>query len=186
MVAGVAGGVLAAAGGTIALRMSRSEADYRAIAGDGSPPLVLNWKGPAVMSLVANRIIAPTADMPSVQETMTARRIDLELSYGSAKLQSDMKASLGYLEILPALSGDVRPFSTLPADEQTDTLRSMSASAGADRAIYMALKFFSGLFYYTDDRSWPSIDYVGPSVPEKVFEGGNRIANLALNQEVVQ
>lgn len=120
------------------MRLSRPEADYVAIAGDGPPPIVLNWKGLAVMSLVADRIIAPTDDMPSVSDTMTARRIDLELSYGSAKLQSDMKASLGYLEVLPALSGDLRPFSSLSAAEQADTLRGMSASAGTDRAIYVA------------------------------------------------
>lgn len=168
------------------MRLSRPEADYVAIAGDGPPPIVLNWKGLAVMSLVADRIIAPTDDMPSVSDTMTARRIDLELSYGSAKLQSDMKASLGYLEVLPALSGDLRPFSSLSAAEQADTLRGMSASAGTDRAIYVALKFFAGLFYYTDDRSWPSIGYAGPAFPEKVFEGGNRIANLARRQEVAQ
>lgn len=178
LVAGTAAAIVAAATSGLAMKLSRSEADYQEIAGPGSDPLVFNWKGLAVMTQIANLVIAPTPAMPSVYDTMTARRIDRELHFGSAKLQADMKASLGYMEVLPGLKGDLRPFSALSPQEQFSLLKAMSASPGTDRSIYIALKFFSGLFYFTDDRSWDAIGYDGPLVDEKVFEAGTRIANI--------
>jgi len=130
------------------------------------------------MTQIAGLVVAPAPGMPSIFETMTARRIDRELHFGSDKLQSDMQASLGYLEVLPGLKGDLRPFSSLPRGEQLDLFREMSMSPGTDRSIYIALKFFSGLFYFTDDRSWEAIGYGGPAVPEKLFVAGTRIANI--------
>ncbi|VAW01594.1 hypothetical protein MNBD_ALPHA04-2430, partial [hydrothermal vent metagenome] len=94
------------------------------------------------------------------------------------KLQSDMQASLGYLEVLPGLKGNLRPFSSLPGKEQSALLREMSMTPGTDRSIYIALKFFAGLFYFTDDRSWEAIGYGGPAIPEKLFVAGTRIANI--------
>lgn len=176
-----AAGVVVIAGGALALRMGRSDAAYRAIAGAGPDPVVLDWKELAIMSLAAEDIISPAAEMPSVHDTMTARRVDLELSYGSDKLQSDMKASLAYLEVLPALSGNFTPFSALSADGRRETLAQMRDTQGTDRAIYLALKFFSGLFYFTDDRTWPLLDYGGPAMPKKYFAAGNRIENVLRN-----
>lgn len=178
LIAGTATAVIAAAGGGLAMKFSRPERTYRDIAGPGPDPLVFSWKGLAVMTLIADLVIAPRSGMPTVLETMTARRIDRELHFGSDKLQSDMNASLGYLEVLPGFKGDLRPFSSLPHEEQFGLLRNMSRSPGTDRSIYIALKFFSGLFYFTDDRCWQAIGYSGPVVPEKLFEAGTRIGNI--------
>ncbi len=178
LIAGSATAVVAAAGSGLAMKLSLSEEAYREIAGVGPDPLVLNWKGLAVMTQVADLVVAPGPEMPTVLETMTARRVDRELHFGGDKLQADMKASLGYLEVLPGMKGDLRPFSALPHREQLAVLRVMSATAGTDRSIYLALKFFSGLFYFSDDRSWDAIGYGGPGVPEKLFEAGTRIANI--------
>ncbi len=178
LIAGGAAAVIAAAGGVLAMKMSRSEPEYREIAGPGPDPIILDWKGLALMTQIAGLVVVPAPGMPSIFETMTARRIDRELHFGSDKLQSDMQASLGYLEVLPGLKGDLRPFSSLPGKEQSALLREMSMTPGTDRSIYIALKFFSGLFYFTDDRSWEAIGYGGPVVPEKTFVAGTRIANI--------
>jgi len=177
---GAAATILVAVGSGLSKKLSLSEDQYRDIAGPGPDPLVFTWKGLAVMTLVAERVIAPRTNMPSIFETMTPRRIDKELSFGSDKLQADMKLSLGYLEVLPGLKGDLRPFSALAPQEQFEFLKMMGAAGGDDRAIYIALKFFSGLFYFTDDRSWDAIGYGGPLVDEKLFEAGTRIANIKM------
>ena len=138
----------------------------------------MSWTELAVLTVAAEVIVAPTPDMPGVRETMTARRIDRELMFAEAKLQSDMKASLSFLEVKPLLSGSLSLFTELDAARQKDVLMSMREKPVLDREIYAALKFFTGFFYYTDDRAWPSIGYNGPSVPAKKFEAGNTIANL--------
>ncbi len=180
---GAAATILVAVGTGLAKKLSLSEDQYRDIVGPGPDPLVFTWKGLAVMTLVADRVIAPRKDMPSIFDTMTPRRIDKELSFGSDKLQADMKLSLGYLEVLPGLKGDLRPFSALSPQEQFEFLKMMGEAGGDNRAIYIALKFFSGLFYFTDDRSWDAIGYGGPLVDEKLFEAGTRIANIKMGAQ---
>lgn len=178
LIGGGALGVVAVAGGALALRMTRPEEAYQKISGLGPDPSILDWKELAVLTMLVDACISPTAGMPSTFDTMTARRIDRELSFGSAKLQSDMKASLGYIEILPALGGYVSPFTSLESQSQISVLRKMANAGGTDRVIYLAMKFFSGLFYYSDERAWDSVGYIGPGMPEKPFPASSHIRNL--------
>ncbi len=176
---GVGGAAVIAASGYVWL--SGSDAEYARMAAGASPKL-LSIKEYAVLSALASAIIFPLGAGPSVKDAMTALRIDRELSlHSESSLASDVKASLLLLEHAPVLDGLGPRFTELSPKSQLDFLKNCTtAGAGLRRSAYVGVRFLITFFYYTDDRAWPGIGYAGPMVEEKLFEGGNRIANLKL------
>lgn len=176
-----AGGAAAAVAGGGYLWFTGNDEEYERLA-DGARPSLLSIKEYAVLSALADEIIKPFGKSPSLKEAMTALRIDRELLlHRDSTLAEDMKVSLQLLEHAPLLDGLGTRFTNLsPQDRQIFLKNCASASAGLRRSAYSGVRFFIIFFYYTDDRTWPGIGYGGPLVEEKLFEGGNRIANLKL------
>lgn len=175
---GGAAAALAAAGGSYAWLMGSDE-DYARMAGDAAPVL-LSIKEYAVLDALAAALVHPIKRGPGVGQAMTALRIDRELSlHHESTLAADVRASLALLEHAPALDGLGPRFTALSdSDKQAFLAGCAGAGGGIRRAAYAGVRFLVLFFYYTDDRTWPGIGYAGPSVEEKPFEGGNRIANL--------
>ncbi|MDE2013204.1 MAG: twin-arginine translocation signal domain-containing protein [Alphaproteobacteria bacterium] len=176
--AGAAGAAaLAAAGGWF--WWEGDETRYRAMIG-AAVPRVLNVKELAILGAICETVIAVAPGAPSVAEAETARRIDRELIFHEeSQLVSDVKLSLALLEHLPALDFLGPRFTELAAAERTRFLHNCETSAwAARRQAFTGIKFLILFFYYCDARTWPSIGYAGPQVAEKLYEGGNTIANL--------
>ena len=159
--------------------LSGDDAVYRQLSG-GFEPEILSLKEFGVLSALASAMIAPLPGGPSVRDAMTPARIDKELSFHpESTLAEDIKASLVLLEHAPLLSGLGPRFSELDEAGQKKFLSLCAAGGpGLLRSAYAGIRFLVVFFYYTDDRTWPGIGYAGPTTPEKLFEGGNRIANL--------
>lgn len=176
---GIGGAAIAVSLVSGAVILAGDDDEYARIAG-GYQPATLGLKEFAVLCSLAAVMIAPHIGGPTAHEAMTAARIDRELSFHrDSTLAEDVAASLLLLEHLPLLEGYGSRFSSLPAVEQN---RFLAAAAGAGpgitRAAYTGIRFLVVFFYYTDERSWPGLGYAGPQMSEKLFEGGNRIANL--------
>lgn len=174
--AGAATAILAG-GGYVWLR--GSDADYARMAA-GAAPVVLSIREYAVLDALAAAIIQPLRGGPGVGAAMTALRIDRELSFHhETSMVDDIKASLALLENMSVIDGLGPRFTALDdADKQTFLANCVNAGPGLRRAAYNGIRFLVVFFYYTDDRTWPGIGYAGPMMAEKLFEGGNRIANL--------
>ncbi len=156
-----------------------NDACYRALVGDAVPN-VLTIKELAILGALAEAMIAPSAGAPTAHQAETARRIDRELVFHSgSKLISDIKSSLLLLEHAPIMDMMGSRFTALSATDRAAFLEGSARSQWALRRLaYAGVKFLILFFYYSDDRTWRSIGYGGPAVAEKIFEGGNRIANL--------
>lgn len=155
------------------------EAHYRALVGD-AVPTVLSVKELAILGALAETVITTASGAPTVQQAETARRIDRELSFQlESQLVSDVKLSLAFLEHLPVVDFLGLHFTSLSTADKIAFLENCGTSSWSARSrAFAGLKFLILFFYYTDDRTWPSIGYGGPQVAEKFFEGGNSIANL--------
>jgi hypothetical protein len=170
---GVGGAAVAASLVAGYVTLGGDDAEYRALGG-GFEPVVLDIAEFGILSAVAAAMIAPLPGGPSVVQTMTAARIDRELSlHHDNTLAADIKASLTLLEYLPLAQGFGARLSALGAGDQLAFLKQCAAG----------IRFLVVFFYFTDDRTWPSLGYAGPQMPEKLFEGGNRIANLGPGQK---
>jgi len=142
-------------------------------------PRLLSRKAFATLTLFTMDVVGAAPDAVTVQQTRTAARIDLELSIVGGKLAADIRAALALLEHGPLLNGELARYSTLPAAQRTAYLRRLQTGGNVTlRSVYNGLRFLAIFFYYSDDNTWPRLGYRGPWVPEKVFVGGNRIANL--------
>lgn len=177
---GVTGLAAAVAGGGY-LWLAGNDDEYLQLA-DGAQPSLLSIKEYAVLTVLAGDIIRPFGKGPSVKDAMTALRIDRELLFhGDSSLADDFRAGLQFLEHAPAMDGLGMRYTSLSSADRQKFLASCAGSeAGLRRAAYAGVRFFTIFFYYSDDRTWPGIGYGGPLVDEKLFEGGNRIANLKL------
>lgn len=155
------------------------EGSYRRALG-GAVPVTLTVAELAILDALAGSVIAPAPTGPSVREAQTARRIDRELFFhAGSKLVSDVKLSLALIEWLPWLGLMGGKFSELKEADRLAFLKACESSRWSIRnQAFAGLKFLILFFYYSDDRTWPSIGYSGPQVAEKFYEGGNRIANL--------
>ncbi len=134
----------------------------------------------AILSALTDAVITPPPGGPSIEEAQTARRLDRELFFHKGgKLVSDVKSSLALLEYLPLAELYGAKFTRLSIGEKDRFLRDCQSAAWMlQRQAYVGIRFLILFMYYTDDRTWRSIGYSGPTVREKIFEGGNRIANL--------
>lgn len=180
-------GFLGAGGAAIAISavagivwLQASAPDYVKLAG-GLTPTTLGVSEFGVLSALAAAMIAPMPGGPSVKDAMTAARIDRELSFHpDSTLAEDIAASLTLLEHWPIVQGYGARFTALAAEQQATFLSACAnGGPGLTRSAFAGVRFLVVFFYYSDDRTWPGLGYAGPSMPEKLFEGGNRIANLS-------
>lgn len=153
-------------------------AQYRERIGNERPE-VLSEKELAILMALADRVIIPGKDCPSASEARIARRIDRELAFGDGKLAADVRASLAFLEYGPLLEFRFRRFTRLSAPEQDEYLRGcLSSSWKLRRNACNGIRFLCLFFYYSDDRTWRSVGYGGPTVARKLPEAANAIEAL--------
>jgi len=147
----------------------------------GAVPTTLSVRELATLEALADAMITAAPGAPTAAQAMVARRLDRELAFHhGGKLVSDIKASLALMEFLPVIEMKGARFTELSSADAARFLESCGRSSWSlARLSYAGIKFALMFFYYSDDRTWRSIGYAGPMVPEKPYEGGNRIANLA-------
>lgn len=142
-------------------------------------PEVLTAKELAVLMAIADRVITPAEGCPTAAEARVARRIDRELVFSDGKLAADVRASLALLEHGPLLDLRFRRLTRLAPAEQDEVLRGCLESSWAlRRNAFNGIRFLCLFFYYTDDRTWRSIGYDGPTVQRKLPEAANAIETL--------
>lgn len=178
----VIGGAIAAsaavAGVGGALLLSGSDEHYASLAG-GRRPVFLSVRQFGILTAVIDTMIARAEGAPSAAQAMVASRIDRELTLANPKLGEDLRAALDFIELVPLLKMRLQKFTGLDHERRVDVLGLLQTSSSVlERSIFNGVRFLCMFFYYTDDRTWPSVGYSGPTVPEKFFGAGNRIANL--------
>ncbi len=168
---------LAGAGGWLAYD-GRDEV-YQALVGDVRPS-VLSIAEFAILDALATTLITQGKTAPSARQARVAERLDKELSFHpGGQLVSDVKTALLFIERAPILDGLGPRFTGLSqADKARFLQNSLTSPLTLRRTVLSGVKFLIFFIYYCDDRTWPSIGYGGPQMPEKPFEGGNSIKNL--------
>jgi len=175
--AAAVGAAVAVAGGLQWLE--GTDRDYAHLA-LGRVPEFLTLRQLGVLTVAAATIIERAAGAPSADDAYVARRIDREMVFANRRLGEDVRASLDYLEVAPLLKLMPTKFTTLGAPDRAHLLGALQTSNSAmERSIFSGVRFLCMFMYYADDRTWRSVGYAGPFVPEKLFPAGNRIANLS-------
>ncbi len=152
--------------------------EYRQRIGSEHPE-VLSEKELAILMALADRVITPGKDCPSASEARIARRIDRELVFSDGKLREDVRSALALLEHGPILDLRFRRFTRLTPVEQDEFLQNCVKSSWAlRRNAFNGIRFLCSFFYYTDDRTWRSVGYGGPTVARKLPEAANAIEAL--------
>ncbi|WP_340678893.1 gluconate 2-dehydrogenase subunit 3 family protein [Paraglaciecola sp.] len=147
---------------------------------EGEVPQALSIKEFAVLSSVVQCIVGVASFATvSTAEARTAARIDLELLHQGGKLLQDIKDSLLVVEFGTYLEGHGKRFTQLSTEQQHRFLLNLKESSiTLQRQVYSGLRFLTVFFYYSDERTWPTLGYQSPWQPIKFYEGGNRIENL--------
>ncbi|MFQ5417411.1 MAG: hypothetical protein ACE5FL_10240 [Myxococcota bacterium] len=167
---------LAGGGAMIGCHGAESPLDPRLAA---EQPEFLSRDELVVLATVAERVVASAPSVPTSLETRIARRIDRELAIVGGRLASDVRAALILIEYGPWLDSRFRRFTALSPDAQDDFLRACEHSRWLlRRRAYAGLRLLCLFFHYSDDRTWPSIGYAGPTVPRKLPEAANAISAL--------
>jgi len=164
--------------GLAAKQFVGNEEEYSALC-NGEKPEQLSIRELGILTTLCSRIIHPIEGSPSIVAARTARRIDREMSFASKKMASDVQSSLLYLEFSPLLHSKLGKFSGMSVNDQNAYISVLQNSKDiTEKSIYNGLRFMIVFFYYTDERTWPSIGYKKPLMPNKLFPAGNQIANL--------
>lgn len=147
-------------------------------------PEVLSRRELGVLTSLAERVVAASAGAPSAVDTRVARRIDRELAILGGRVASDVRAALTLIEYGPWFDMQLSRFTALDHAAQDDFLRGCERSRWlVRRQAYAGLRLLCLFFYYSDDRTWTSIGYAGPTIVRKLPEAANAIAALDRNPE---
>jgi len=165
--AAVAFGSASAASGLVALVRTGGYAIEPAVAKD----LAVFSPGQYVVAeALAGRIVAPDRpddpSIPSAREVGVALFMDRYLAEMRPSMRRDLVRMLHYVEHLAPLgSGYVHRFSELRAEDQDEVLRAIATSRlEVLRAGFEGLKSLVMMGYYRDPRTWPILDYAGPTI----------------------
>jgi len=172
------GGVAAAAlaGGAWLLMRGGGDAHYRALC-PGAAPRVLSTKELGVLAAFCERVCpAPGPSQPGARVLRIAERIDHELAFHTAQLQSDVKAALLLLEHGGWLHLSSTRFTRLSEAEQDACLARMGVEGNElERQVFSNLKLLALFFYYCDERTWQAMHYEGPFAARKAPEADSRV-----------
>lgn len=96
-----------------------------------------------------------------------ARRIDSYLPTLDPAVANGFRGALAYVESqAPALAGEPAPFSALGDRERENVLEAMLRQPGLSRAVFIAMKYFCVVHFYTVDETWEFTGYDGPMLLE--------------------
>jgi len=123
-----------------------------------------------VAEAIASRIVAPDRPddptIPSAREVGVALFMDGYLAGMRPSMRRDLLRMLQYVEhVAPLAVGHARRFSALPAEAQDEVLQAVASSrVTVLRAGFDGLKSLVMMGYYRDPRTWPILDYAGPTI----------------------
>jgi hypothetical protein len=162
IVRGLFGGALLLVGGTGFL-LSRGT---RRVKLPEKPLSVLGEDEYAVVHALAERMVMPAPDAPTLEEMNTAWQVDQLLALADPAAQKEVKQLLGLFE--SALGGFLfglrtRPFTQLSPAEQDEVLHEWQQSGLALRRTgFQALKTLVVAAYYATSKTWAYMGYPGP------------------------
>ena len=159
-----------------ALTMSGCSPADRELIGNYQP-LALTPHEFATLTAYCARMVPVKAGTPTAADTALARRIDKELTFHEGTtLHGDVKHSLVLIEYLTFAGGYFGRFTRLSPIKQDTYLMAMARSElSLKRDPVNGLRFLALFFYYTDERTWPSIGYAGPPAARKLPESHNTV-----------
>lgn len=165
--AALALGAVSAASGVVAFLRT---GDYE-VAPEIAKKLVVFSPGEFVVAeAIASRIVAPDRPddptIPTAREVGVALFMDGYLSGMRASMRRDLLRMLHYVEhVAPLASGFAHRFSSLSAEAQDEVLQGIASSrVTVLRAGFEGLKSLVMMGYYRDPRTWPILDYAGPTI----------------------
>lgn len=124
----------------------------------------------AVLAAIADRMLPATAPgVPGTSEIDVALVADRMLELAERDVVEGLKLGLSLVEsgLVGALFGErTRPFTQLSPQEQDRVLIAFRESElPVRRTIFRSFAGLTGLVYYGDPRTWPSVGYPGPPSP---------------------
>jgi Gluconate 2-dehydrogenase subunit 3 len=159
---GLLGGVLLAVGGgaAIALRPTKK------IAVPKRPLKVFTPTEYAIFAAVAERVVRPPKDAPTVAEIDVAARADAAMALAYPSVQKEIRQLLRLFEngLTGLASGaGLAPFTASTRKAQDVRLASWSVSrVPVFRTGFQAMKRLACACYYSSPQTWKSIGYAGP------------------------
>jgi hypothetical protein len=162
-------------GAWLAMRGGGDE-HYRALC-PGASPTVLSVKELGVLAAFCDRICPePGSAQPGPRVVRVAERIDKELSFHTAQMQSDLKSALLVLEHGGWLHLSTTRFTRRSVSEQDAYLARMGVEGHeVERQVFSNLKLLALFFYYVDERTWKAVHYDGPFAAKKAPEADSRV-----------
>jgi hypothetical protein len=118
---------------------------------------------------------------PSIEETQVVKRMDEELFFINENIQSDFKAVLYLVELLPFSYGKMSRFSRLSRAERIALLEeTTNTDNDLTRVAVANIRMVVRLMYYGHPSTWKAIGYDGPfgNIPEVVSEQRKYYASL--------
>jgi hypothetical protein len=172
------GSVAAAAlsgGAWLAMRGGGDE-HYRGLC-PGAAPRVLSVKELGVLAVFCERVCPEPGELqPGARVLRVAERIDKELSFHTAQMQSDVKAALLVLEHGGWLHLSTTRFTRLSERLQDTYLTRMGIDGHeVERQVFSNLKLLALFFYYCDPRTWKAMHYDGPLAAKKAPEADSSL-----------
>lgn len=159
---GVLGGVLLAIGGVGLLASRRT----RPIPLPSEGLLVLDWREYAILMSVASRLLPAGEGFPSASQVGVGVHADRALSLAEPNAAKEVKQLLRLFDNALAgflFGGRVRPFTSLPSEEQDEVLAEWQSSRlQLRRTGFQALRTLAIASYFAAPLSWPAVHYPGP------------------------
>ena len=118
---------------------------------------------------VADRIIPPDENGPGGGLPEVAGIVDWAMDHIDPDLRKRLLTFLTIFEYLGFFFGG-KPFSKLDPERQDRQLRWLERSPlGLFRMAFFGLKTYACMGYYSLEKTWPTIGYGGPLVPDRPF-----------------
>jgi hypothetical protein len=161
---GFAGATALALGGGLA---SWVTAGYASLLEPNDTPIALSVKEFAVVRALVDALFPGEDGFPSGLAIGLPQRVDEEIWAANDFTRGALKDGIQVLEHLPPLHGHPHRFTALDREARVAVFAKLLASrTNTIRQIAVALKQMTHLFYYANEKVWPSIHYDGPFVKE--------------------
>ena len=118
---------------------------------------------------IADRIIPPDEDAPGGGTPEVAGIVDWALGHIDPDLRKRLLTFLTIFEFMGFFFG-AKPFSKLAPEQQDRQLHWLERSpVGLFRMAFFGLKTYACMGYYSLEKTWPTIGYGGPLMPDRQF-----------------
>lgn len=117
----------------------------------------------AVVHAVAEAVLPPPGGaFPDIGQACVVKRFDEELYFVNEDVQSDVRAALKLLEVLPLLYGHARPIMRLGLAQRREALeKAFQSRVEVVRAASSSLRLVVAFFYYAHPSTWAATGFDG-------------------------